>query len=357
MTIKTGDTLIPLKLKEGGDNHALPETSRQTASLSPVFSPASHACREAAQNWVQDVMLCKSPYIGKNLQAFGCGQCLPCRINKRREWTHRILLEALCYGDNAFVTLTYGDDNVRSLEPEHVRNFLKRIRKAVAPRKLRFYLVGEYGDKSERPHYHLALFNYPSCGRLFTSYNRNGINCCGTCKNFQSFWPYGNIYLGTLEPHSAAYIAGYVTKKMTRTDDVRLGNRHPEFARMSLKPGIGYDALHEIASVLIRYQDAEPDVPTSLAYGKRKVLPLGRYLTRSLRELTGRDKNAPLETLQKNQEKLQVLRDATWDLSSHSFQTQVRKEAFKNLIKQLHEGKRSQMEYRHKLWGKKNEKV
>lgn len=334
-----------------------PAQEAWNAAIAPL-SPASRKNYEAAANWVSDVNLrCSNPYIGKNLQAFGCGQCLPCRINKRREWTHRILLESLMSGDNAFVTLTYESDLVRSLEPEHARNFLKRIRKAVAPRKLRFYLVGEYGDKSERPHYHLALFNHPTCGRLFTSYNRNGINCCRTCQTFQSYWPFGNIYLGTLEPHSAAYIAGYVTKKMTRTDDVRLGNRHPEFARMSLKPGIGYHALHEIASVLIQYQEQEPDVPTALRHGSRKILPLGRYLTRSLRELTGREKAAPLETLQIQQEKLQVLRDATWDLSSHSFQTNIRKEAFKNLIIKTHQGQRDQIIHRNQLYGKKHEKV
>ena len=103
-------------------------------------------------------MLCRKPYVGP-AGAFPCGQCLPCRLNRRRTWTHRIMLEAMCHGDNAFVTLTYEDDNVRSLVPKDPQDWLKRIRKAVEPLRLRYYLVGEYGDISERPHYHVALIS------------------------------------------------------------------------------------------------------------------------------------------------------------------------------------------------------
>lgn len=258
------------------------------------------------------------------------------------------MLEAMQYSDNAFVTLTYKDDDQLTLEPEHARNFLKRIRKHFEPRKLRFYLVGEYGDESGRPHYHVGLFNYPTCSHGLTQYNRHGIKCCDTCKGVQSLWGFGNVYLASLEPNSAAYIAGYVTKKMTRTDDVRLGNRHPEFARMSLRPGIGYSAMHELASVHLQYLDKAGDVTSLLRHGNKKM-PLGRYLTRSLRALTGRDLNAPLETIQKAQEELQALRDSTWNLPPHS----ERKEIFKNLIIKKYKGNTTNMEARYKLFGKK----
>lgn len=55
-------------------------------------------------------MLCKNPYVSSAGRIFGCGQCMPCRFNKRRIWSHRIMLEAGQYKDNAFVTLSYADD-------------------------------------------------------------------------------------------------------------------------------------------------------------------------------------------------------------------------------------------------------
>lgn len=143
---------------------------------------------------------------------------------------------------------------------------------------------------------------------------------------------------------------------MTRTDDIRLGNRHPEFARMSLKPGIGYSAMHELASVLIEYQEQKPDVATALDHG-RKRLPLGRYLTRSLRSLTGREVNAPLETLQIQQEKLQALRQNAIDLTSHATQTSLRKLVFKNLIIDAYKGQREQLTHRYQLYSKKRERI
>lgn len=83
-------------------------------------------------------------------------------------------------------------------------------------------------------------------------------------------------------------------KKMTRFDDPRLEGCHPEFARMSLKPGIGFDALHEIASTLMQYDLDETliDVPSAMRVGD-KLKPLGRYLQGGLRELVGKDKKAP----------------------------------------------------------------
>ncbi|AZL83025.1 replication initiator protein [Apis mellifera associated microvirus 54] len=220
-------------------------------------------------------MLCKHPFI-KGDTAFPCGQCLTCRINRRRLWTHRIILEALKHEFSCFVTLTYNDENYPkdgSLVPKHLQNYLKRLREAIKPHKIRFYAVGEYGDISGRAHYHLALFGMPESSRDL----------------IQQHWPYGFTYTGGLSIESAQYIAGYVTKKMTKKDDPRLQGRHPEFARMSLRPyGIGAGALDEIEDFL--YTDIgnkllgqTKDVPLFLTHGG-KNLPLGRYLRSKLRE-------------------------------------------------------------------------
>lgn len=253
-------------------------------------------------------MLCSSPITVTGLGVVGCGQCIPCRINKRREWVGRLSLEAGLYSDNAFVTLTYDDQHLPTtvgpplpgdtyrptLVSKHLQEFLKRFRKKVAneyQREIRFYAVGEYGDDTERPHFHLAVFNYPSC---LWGQTRPKENCCINCDMVRKTWGMGNVYLGTLEDTSMNYIAGYVLKKLTNKHDIRLKGRYPEFSRMSLRPGIGADAMHDAASAVLEFNlvESQGDVPSALRHGSR-ILPLGRYLRRHLRTLSTGAPDAP----------------------------------------------------------------
>lgn len=227
-------------------------------------------------------MLCKKPF-----QNFGCGQCLPCRINRRRVWTHRMMLEAYKHGDSCFVTLTYAPWCVPeggNLVPKDVQLWLKRFREQFAPKKIRFYLVGEYGDDSQRPHYHVAIFGVGSyCKKV-------------VCRT----WSMGLVHVGQLTPESAGYICGYVTKKMTSKVDPRLNGRVPEFSRMSNRPGVGAHAMKDVASALLSLPQigsvvgAIGDVPSVLRHGNKK-LPLGRYLSRRLRYEMGFGSMAPRE--------------------------------------------------------------
>lgn len=242
-------------------------------------------------------------------QAYGCGQCLPCRINKRREWTHRIIIESHLHEHASFVTLTYSDDHLpecNSLQPRDTRNFLKRLRKA-SLHPIRYFIVGEYGELTHRPHYHGALYGVRPCENGVTHPKR----CCETCSNLERLWGHGRIYVGRLEPDSAAYIAGYTVKKMTRKDDPRLDGRHPEFARMSLKPGIGADYMDEVASTVLQYNIIEThgDVPGVLQHGKKKY-PLGRYLKKRLRIRCGLDGKATVMSNAQMETKMQPLRVA-----------------------------------------------
>ena len=256
-------------------------------------------------------MLCKKPFLPATGPAFGCGQCLPCRYNRRRIWSHRIVLESKLHKYSSFLTMTYGPDQMPangSLEPRDLTLFIKRLRKRMEPYQLRYFAVGEYGDGTERPHYHAALFGYPGCRYGRSRYSAYTIDCCANCDTIRDIWGKGHILLGTLVHDSAQYLAGYVTKKMTSKDDIRLDNRHPEYARMSLKPGIGADAMFEVASVLLQYGlDEAADVPLALAHG-RKELPLGRYLRRKLREAIGKDGQVSSEVLQSLGEEMSSLR-------------------------------------------------
>lgn len=232
---------------------------------------------------------------------FGCGQCIPCRINARRLWSHRIQLEALTHADNCFATFTYDPAHYPedgSLCPRDLRLFLYRFRKAVRPIRFRYFAVGEYGTQTQRAHYHVAFF--------------------GIGMQFQSAmfhtWGKGYVHVGELNKDTASYIAGYVTKKMTSADDARLNGRHPEFCRMSLRPGIGATAIPAVARTLNDTHGASlinrtGDVPATLRHGG-KDQPLGRYLKRKLREEMGFENTGAQEKpLQQYKEELQTLRE------------------------------------------------
>lgn len=295
------------------------------------------------------LMLCKSPFTVAG-RAYGCGQCMPCRLNRRRIWTHRIMLEAGQYGDNAFVTLTYSDETLPeggNLVPGDLQLWLKRLRKAF-PNRLRFFGVGEYGDASFRPHYHVALFNYPTCRYGMSTYNRSRSKCCFACDLVASTWAKGNVLLGGLQESSAAYIAGYVTKKMTSAGDARLGGRHPEFSRMSLRPGIGGDAMWEVADVLMRYDldETEVDVPNGLRHGGR-ILPLGRYLQRRVRSFVGKDEGTPDEIIEKIDAELLPLRLAAKSSESSP--------ALSQHVVRENKGRVARLEAKTRIFGKKRE--
>lgn len=291
-------------------------------------------------------MLCRKPFM-KDGAAFPCGQCSPCRFNRRRLWAHRIMLESFCHRDNCFLTLSYqdchlplitggtGQDLMRpelgSLKPKDLQDWLKRLRKAIEPLRVRFYAVGEYGSNTWRPHYHVILFGFPTCMRGRTlrrvgSTRAVWEECCDNCKLIGETWGLGDVDLGTLTRDSAAYCAEYTVKKMTSVDDTRLirGNLTlvPEFCRMSLRPGIGVDAMWDVASEMMRYNlDMRPDVPSALAHG-RSERPLGRYLRGKLREMVGKEKGAPDETLEAIKAELLPLREAAFN-SSTSFKDAV----------------------------------
>lgn len=248
-------------------------------------------------------MLCKKPFIIGALPC-GCGQCLPCRINRRRLWSHRMMLESAVHAGSCFVTLTYTKESIpkgETLDPSQTQLWLKRLRKELSPEKIRYFLVGEYGDKTSRPHYHAALFGLDQI---------TGGGNDGRSGLVQKTWGLGHTFVGDLSPESASYIAGYVTKKMTNKNDERLNGRYPEFARMSngggksMSGGIGNPAVQSIADALSTSTVLDSivklnDVPGVLKYGK-KAFPLGRYLKGVLREKMGfGSRKSPPGVLQK----------------------------------------------------------
>jgi len=270
-------------------------------------------------------MLCEFPYVKGTGEAFPCGKCLPCLVRRKKLWTHRLMLESLTHSANAFVTLTYADEHLPkdlSLDPATLTGFLKRLRSRISPQRIRFYAVGEYGDESQRPHYHALLFGYQSCLRGRSIYSTRRPDCCSSCDRIRDTWGLGYVGLGSVTPESVGYVVGYIVKNMRRTDDWRLKGRWPEFSRMSLRPGIGFGALDELTQTIMRYNlDDEP--VTTLRHGKSRR-QLGRYLNRKLEQMLGQEKGVY------NDEEVLAL----WDTAKAATPQggEIRRNYFKNLL-------------------------
>lgn len=253
------------------------------------------------------------------------------------------MLEAMQYQDNAFVTLTYDNESVPLLEngsptlvPRHLQLFLKRLRHHM-PTKLRFFAVGEYGNETWRPHYHLGLFNFRNCFRGETRKSLSGrclwTGCCSQCELVGSVWrsheTSGDIEIRALDSAKSGYLAGYVTKKMTKGSDARLLGRHPEFSRQSRRPGVGSTAIAALASTIESYVDPHDlkDVPIILHQGKNNALPLGRYLRNKLRLELGLGEGAPEDAIREawNEQVLPMLQMAKTDKEAPSLREQFAK--------------------------------
>lgn len=261
------------------------------------------------------------------------------------------MLESLEHLENAFVTLTYAEDTLpdhMSLEPATLQRFMKRLRERIAPKRLRFFAVGEYGDKSDRPHYHALLFGFPTCVRGRSCYSKFRTSCCSVCDLVRDVWGLGHVGLGTVTTESVAYTCGYVVKNMRRFDDARLNGKHPEFARMSLKPGIGHSAMWNVADILMKWNkedDDRGDVPRGLRHGS-KVMPYGRYLRRALRQMVGKDAAAPEGSF--TDEEVSLLFEAACANTPKG--GEIRRTVFKNALIDASAQRVLNMEARAKLW-------
>lgn len=179
-----------------------------------------------------------------------CGRCVGCRIGRARSWSLRCVHEASLHDRNCFVTLTYSPDKLPpfgSLRYRDFQLFVKRLRKEFFPEPIRYFVCGEYGEGLERPHYHACLFgvDFPDKVRLSLLGKRSGWRSA----TLERLWGHGHTHLGDLNVRSAGYAARYVLKKVTGAaaephyqavdSDGVIGSRVPEFARMSLRPGVG----------------------------------------------------------------------------------------------------------------------
>lgn len=183
-----------------------------------------------------------------NMMHVGCKDCGACRHNKRTEWSFRISQEAKHSDTVYFLTLTYHDSVLPytdlwlpTLETNEITKFLKRLRKEqdlLGGKPFRYFLVGEYGSRFQRPHYHLILFN------LLPKLSDPGY--------LTTEWNHGIVHRLILDNGLTHYATKYhVTSQKSYRHLSDNDDRLDEFTRSSRMPppgeqygGIGYQYIH-----------------------------------------------------------------------------------------------------------------
>lgn len=197
-------------------------------------------------------------------------------------WALRCVHESKLHEAKCFITLTYDDKHLpegNTLVKSDLQKFFKRLRKKCG--SFRYFACGEYGEKGLRPHYHAIIFglSFQEDRKKLSTNGRGDILYYS--KTLTETWQNGHATVGSFTYATAAYTARYILKKIGGEHahnhyyraDPRTGQLShvvPEFACMSLKPGIGYGWWEKYKA------DAFPsDFLTH--EGKRHVVP--RYYT------------------------------------------------------------------------------
>lgn len=144
-----------------------------------------------------------------------CGQCIGCRLDYSRQWAVRCVHEAQLHSCSSFITLTFRDECLpkdRTISVRDLQLFFKRLRKKLSPIKIRYFACGEYGDQTQRPHYHACIFGYDFPDKLPCGVNRQG-DTLYQSKMLQEIWTYGFNWIGNVTFESCAYVARYMLKK------------------------------------------------------------------------------------------------------------------------------------------------
>lgn len=198
-----------------------------------------------------------------------CGQCVGCMLDKAEQWGVRMVHESMTTRPSCFLTLTYNDESVPgdfNLRPDDFTLFMKRLRKKLGD-GISYFMCGEYGGRTYRPHYHAALFGEDfSSDRSYYGQSKSGFPLYRS-ESLDLLWGLGHVDIGDMSFHSAAYVARYTTKALPSNlvayqnriesnphnmrarwqkwvdqvvrDQERSVGRVAEYARMSRRPALG----------------------------------------------------------------------------------------------------------------------
>jgi len=215
-----------------------------------------------------------------NARTVPCGSCFACLSKRAQEWGFRLEQELKTSSAAIFLTLTLGDaecakkgQQTVNLEKATAQKFLKRLRNNIAPDTFKYYLVGEYGPKNLRPHYHAIIFN------LDPKHH----------ETVKTSWGLGFIQIRPISTGRIRYVTGYIIGKNFFPE-----NLTKPFALMS--KGLGLSYLEE------KYNYHKENLINHVTYpgGMKGALP--RYYKDKIFDKYEKSYNA-IQNLQKDEEK------------------------------------------------------
>lgn len=239
-----------------------------------------------------------------------CGKCLGCRLEYSRQWALRCVKEAKYHERNCFITITYSDDYLpkRGVSKKHIQDFFKRLRRRLGYHNLiddqiglRYFLCGEYGSTTYRPHYHAIVFGYKPFDLVYFGFDQDTKQEIYISPWLSSVWGMGNVIVGqNVTFETCAYVARYVMKKLEvdSKNDEFYKNFNKDFILCSRRPALGYKFFAEnqreierLDKVLIR--DGVQCLPPR--YYSRKIKESNPEKYEEIKQK--RIDNAPKETL------------------------------------------------------------
>lgn len=190
--------------------------------------------------------MCYKPISLKHLDGtlVPCGKCPKCKGRRVSSWSFRLMQHSKDCVSAHFITLTYDTKHVPitkngflSVYKKDLQLFFKRLRKAnKSGKNISYYAAAEYGGKTNRPHYHIILFNADIELIQKAWINTKGRNE-GLSHNLRPFTNskeeyMGRVHYGTLSYPSVGYTLKYINKDKYRPLHSR-DDRLPPFALMS----------------------------------------------------------------------------------------------------------------------------
>lgn len=202
----------------------------------------------------------------------GCGTCWQCKGAKLNTVVGKILAEASLSDWVCTLTLTYrprSDGKDRLLFPPHFQAAMKRLRRRVAPCKIRYFVAGEYGELRGRAHFHVILFGKGKVPTVVDPKTKRPRRWRHKRRDWDNqFWPHGHIQADWVcDLRAARYVAKYVNKE---TD----GDAEQCWISYSLKPCLGQGLFRELG----RRDAADGVRPSTFHYRPPGSKPGQKYL-------------------------------------------------------------------------------